>query len=47
VLAVLAASTPGRLAALPAAAAAAASLTRLSLGFFAARNCLTTEAARG
>jgi hypothetical protein len=40
-LAILAASGPGRLAALPLAAAGAASLARLSLAARAARDCLT------
>ena len=44
-LATQAVSTPGRLAALPVAAAAIASLTRLTLTTRAARNCLTTGAA--
>jgi hypothetical protein len=38
-------STPGRLAALPVAVAAVASLTRLTLTTRAARNCLITSAA--
>jgi hypothetical protein len=44
-LTILAATTPGSLAALPVAAAAAASLARLSLAARAARNCLTLRAA--
>jgi HAAS len=44
-LASQAASTPGRLAALPVAVAAIASLIRLTLTTRAARNCLTTSAA--
>jgi hypothetical protein len=42
-LAAQAASSPGRLAALPVSAAAAASLTRFTLAARAARNCLTTR----
>lgn len=44
-LATQAASTPGRLAALPVAVAATASLTRLTLAARATRNCLTVRAA--
>jgi hypothetical protein len=44
-LATQAVSTPGRLAALPVAVAAVASLIRLTLTTRAARNCLTTGAA--
>jgi hypothetical protein len=42
----LAATTPGRLAALPVLAAAAGSLARLTLAARAARNCLTTGRGR-
>jgi hypothetical protein len=44
-LTILVASMPGRLAVLPAAAAAAASLTRLGLAFRTTRNCLTLRTA--